>query len=99
MENKTKAQILALISAVMKRANELLSLNPKVIMIAMDINKFQHNGIYSLSVQTADLSTSPDCNLFHRNQLWFIKDGWLVGLFRHIHTSNIFLRRVLFSLL
>lgn len=40
MENKTKAQILALILAVIIRANELLSLNPKVIMIAMDINKF-----------------------------------------------------------
>lgn len=40
MENKTKAQILALISAVIIEANELLSLNPEVIMIAMDINKF-----------------------------------------------------------
>lgn len=40
MENKTKAQILALILVVIIGANELLSLNPKVIMIAMDINKF-----------------------------------------------------------
>lgn len=48
MENKTKAQILALILAVIIGANELLSLNPKVIMIGMDINKFYHNGIYSL---------------------------------------------------
>lgn len=48
MRNKTKAQILALILAVIIEANELLSLNPKVIMIAMDIKKFYHNSIYSL---------------------------------------------------
>lgn len=49
MENKTKAQSLVFIVALIIKANELLSLKPEVIVIALDISKFLHNGIYSLA--------------------------------------------------
>lgn len=48
VENKAKAQTWVFIVALIIEANELLSLNPEVIVITMDISKFLHNGIFPL---------------------------------------------------
>lgn len=93
VENKTKAQILVLILAVIIGANELLSLNPKVITIGMDINKFSHNGIYSLVSRIQHISFKAPAVIYFIEIILVNRkkmDGWLDYLYLFITLNTVY---------